>query len=225
MSVWIYTYLISQWKHTQWVLIRSASVRNFEWVPIMYLWQKMSISIGRKRDFTLSYSNFFLLSSVMTYSWNALWQQGMHWPHVGIYAYDKVCFLKTRPWTDLAISTVIEAIVCENKHLQVHVQNKHFPCTKPIQHFTAVGIFFFLHACLHETHTVGTNSLGLHTLSGLTLVLLNQDIPCLCKQCKSRMISWLLNSSGSALFAIMWTFNNPDQEIWHACFCETHCGH
>ena len=50
----------------------------------------------------------------------------------------------------------------------------------------------------------------------LTPVLLSQDIPWLCKQCRPR--SFEANWSRSALFAIhMWIYiNNPDQVIWLA---------
>ena len=54
--------------------------------------------------------------------------------------------------------------------------------------------------------------------NSLTLVLLNQDIPCLCKQCRSRSVGFSeANWSESAPFVIMWIqINNLDQVIWLA---------
>ena len=49
----------------------------------------------------------------------------------------------------------------------------------------------------------------------LTLVLLNPDIPCLCKQCRSRSVGFKeANLSGSTLFAIQYV--NLYQLIWYA---------
>ena len=45
----------------------------------------------------------------------------------------------------------------------------------------------------------------LYSIVLLTLVLLNPDIPCLCKQCRSRSVGfWRSNWSGSALFVIQY---------------------
>ena len=81
--------------------------------------------------------------------------------------------------------------------------------TDDIVCFEQLGPNFFLFVCYFYLQFVLYTSI-------LTLFLLNQDMPCLCKQCRSRSVRfWRIDWSRSALFAIQYLdcINNLDQVI------------
>ena len=53
----------------------------------------------------------------------------------------------------------------------------------------------------------------------LTLVLLNPDVPCLCKQCRSRSVGFFLSRSGFPLFA-----NQSINQIFNIVRQQSHIG-
>ena len=98
--------------------------------------------------------------------------------------YARACFMNIKgPWIEKCWNNYFWAFVCMHGNVYTHSLGRPEPKTIPRLHIQ--DNVLPNHTYLNETHGYFRISWYL-----LTLVLLNPDMPCLCKQCRSRTLSF-----------------------------------